>query len=886
MIKILKRKIGEEMNRENTLPGRSLQGRGAALQPYLLAAGTVTLLFLLLMVLCQLYPFGDKSLASSDAENQYLNFCTYFRNSFFNNNDLQYSFSTVLGGNIQGLLAYYLGSPLYFLFLLFSEEQILLALHLVIYLKLLIAAMTFCAWAGYHRKGNPWMRAALSVCYAYMGYTVTFYSLLSWLDAVVLLPLVVLGLERLVESRKPLVYLLSLGVTIMVNYYVGFMVCLAAVLSYAAILFVHPAGMWKALKRSIVPFTLSSLLAGALSAWVLLPTLLSMPESRVQQMENAVDTMHVNFPFLHFFTKFFTGTTSAEQFFDGLPTVFVGIIPLVLVVLFFLNPGVRRRWKAAAAGLLLVLLFSFHNSTLNIVWHGFTRNRMFNYRYSFVFSFVMLAVAWYSTCQWKALNPGVLLRCFGVLMTGTLLVFTFTYPYGSATTLYFDLTLMVVGLGLMVAALQGRRLAVGALACVMALNSLVNGELSISNIDGQFGSAQYSEVTDFRTQMQAAMELIPEDVEFYRIEKTFYRNYCDNMTMNIPGIGNYSSVEQEEAMGFVWKLGLQRYVAWAHYNGDNPVASENLLGLRYLLTDKPLGSGRTDYTLMGTTEAGISVYHNPHALPVVMASATLLAEPGETDGFRFQNACWQSLRPEIGQPVFCRVLRQNTQAAEEAQTYLLTYVMPEAGNAYLHLPGDYTGQERQFSVEVEDEALQINTYQPTYSLGTYHQGEQIILTVHIWGGDVEKTLENLLVYLERPQALTAYCQAVQSTSVEVEKVTSSHLSVQCQVGADTPYLVSTIPYDESWQVTVDGTPVQTLKNWGAMLAFAVEPGSHTIELRYSVPGKTAGWAITVTAATVVASGAVLVAVREKKRRKTACGLADGEQELPPAGEGE
>ena len=212
--------------------------------------------------------------------------------------------------------------------------------------------------------------------------------------------------------------------------------------------------------------------------------------------------------------------------------------------------------------------------------------------------------------------------------------------------------------------------------------------------------------------------------------------------------------------------------------------------------------------------------------------------------------------------------------------------MPEAGNAYLHLPGDYTGQERQFSVEVEDEALQINTYQPTYSLGTYHQGEQIILTVHIWGGDVEKTLENLLVYLERPQALTAYCQAVQSTSVEVEKVTSSHLSVQCQVGADTPYLVSTIPYDESWQVTVDGTPVQTLKNWGAMLAFAVEPGSHTIELRYSVPGKTAGWAITVTAATVVASGAVLVAVREKKRRKTACGLADGEQELPPAGEGE
>lgn len=137
-----------------------------------------------MMFCCKLYPFGYRSLASSDGRGQYLNFYAYFRNTFFSNNNFDYSFSTVLGANIRGLYAYYLGSPLYFLFALFPERQILLALHVIIYLKFLAAALSFCAWSGYRKKGNPWMRVALSVCYAFIGYNVTFYSLLSWLDAV------------------------------------------------------------------------------------------------------------------------------------------------------------------------------------------------------------------------------------------------------------------------------------------------------------------------------------------------------------------------------------------------------------------------------------------------------------------------------------------------------------------------------------------------------------------------------------------------------------------------------------------------------------------------------------------------------------------------------
>ena len=840
------------------------------LVPYLLAAGIVTVLFLATMLACKIYPFGDKSLASSDAKSQYINFYSYFRNIFFSNNNLDYSFSTVLGDNIQGLYAYYLGSPLYLLFALFPENLILLALHLIIYLKLLIAAMTFCAWAGYRKKGNLWMRAALSACYAFIGYGVTFYSLLSWLDAMALLPLVALGLERLVRERKPLVYIIGLAVTIMANYYVGFAVCLAAILTYCALLFVNAEGPIKGLKQTVLPFSVSSLLAGALSAWALLPAVMALPESRLQDTEKMLELMRGNFPFLSFFSKLFTGTTSYDQFFNGLPTVFVGIIPLVLVILFFLNPGIRRLWKVAAAGVLLVLFFSFHNSVLNVIWHGFTRNRMFNYRYSFVFSFFMLAIAWDSVCHWRSLPNGAFTRCIAIVVPISLLVFDTGYEYGSTTTLYFDLILMVVGLALIFYASRDRRFSTCALVCLMAINCLANAKLSVSNVSSKFDTVLQSERTNFIAETKKALELIPRDGLLYRVEKTFYQTYCDNMALNINGISNYSSVEQEPSMNFIWKLGMSRYIAWGHFSGDNPVASESLLSIRYLLTKDGLRPGRENYSLVGTTEEGISVYDNPYVLPMVMASTTLLPTLDEEDGFRYQNACWRSLQPEIAQDIFMEAQRK-TQTLKDGSTYLLTYEMLKAGSAYLHLPGNYADLERTFTAELlreggeESEVLQINSFQPTYSLGNYEQGETLTLVIRLLAEGSTAELDSMRVYIEDSEVLAAYSQAVRSTPIQIQKVTSSHLAVQCQVGADSPYLVSTIPYDENWTVTVDGKKVQVIQNWNCMLAFAVDPGNHTIELHYHPRGKAAGLAITLLAA-VITLGGTAWSIKKRKER--------------------
>lgn len=100
--------------------------------------------------------------------------------------------------------------------------------------------------------------------------------------------------------------------------------------------------------------------------------------------------------------------------------------------------------------------------------------------------------------------------------------------------------------------------------------------------------------------------------------------------------------------------------------------------------------------------------------------------------------------------------------------------------------------------------------------------------------------------------------------MQVTRRTGSFLTVQFETTGEMPYVVTTIPFDSGWEVLVDGTPVQPVENWGAMLAFRTEPGVHTAELRYHVPGRALGIGISLAAL-----GAAAVWMGVKRRKKPA-----------------
>ena len=97
--------------------------------------------------------------------------------------------------------------------------------------------------------------------------------------------------------------------------------------------------------------------------------------------------------------KLFFGEADVEEIYSGGPNVYVGPLLLLLSCLYFSLGGVSKKQKGAAAVVLLVYYLSFTLHFPNRVWHLLANNHMFGFRYSFSFSFFLIAFA--GECWWK-----------------------------------------------------------------------------------------------------------------------------------------------------------------------------------------------------------------------------------------------------------------------------------------------------------------------------------------------------------------------------------------------------------------------------------------------------------------------------------------------------
>ena len=107
--------------------------------------------------------------------------------------------------------------------------------------------------------------------YALCTYSIAYQQNILWLDGVILLPLMALGIERIAGGGRPWLYMGSLALGILTDYYIGYMLCIFSVLYF---LF-YTLGGFAAPGARALPMLASyagaSLLAAGLAAVLLLP---------------------------------------------------------------------------------------------------------------------------------------------------------------------------------------------------------------------------------------------------------------------------------------------------------------------------------------------------------------------------------------------------------------------------------------------------------------------------------------------------------------------------------------------------------------------------------------------------------------------------------------
>ncbi len=603
------------------------------------------LIMYLIYIALGIHPFGNGTVLILDLNAQYIYFFEALRNLVYGEGSMLYSFFRSLGGEFMGMYAYYLASPLSYIVALFPQENMLEAMLTLILLKVGLCGFSFGFYLHKHTKNpNKAITIAFSVLYSLSAYAVVYQSNVMWLDALIWLPVIAYGIEQLIKNGRYKLFVIALAMSIMSNYYIGYMTCFFVVIYYFYYYFanskeeINPHKQKLHFLRSFARITCFSLLAVAISAFIILGAYYSLSFGKSTFTEpNWI--FKEKFDILDFLTKFLPGAYDTVRP-AGLPFVYCGIITVILVPVYFASRKISAREKIFSLIFILIFILSFIASPLDLIWHGFQAPNWLNYRYSFMLCFFLLVIAYKGFGNLKEVGTKFIIGATALIIIFVAICDKLDFPSyveneGELSTLQTVwltiIAVLAVAIVLCLIIRQNNFKKRGTFSCILSIvicieifcssiSCLATYALDVGGYGGGYtalinNSTGYKNYTEFLGNLRPIVNDLKEmDTGFYRMEKLVHRKVNDNMALGIRGISNSTSTLHADSIAFLKTLGYSARSHRSIYYGGTPV-NDSLLGIKYVIDKKD--SNKLDYYYdVAATNGMYSAYLNPYALSI------------------------------------------------------------------------------------------------------------------------------------------------------------------------------------------------------------------------------------------------------------------------------
>ena len=610
------------------------------------------------------YPFGNKSLMTVVFDQQYISFYGLLKNAILSGDlsSLTYSFTKSIGGEMIGELGYYLMSPFNIIYVLLPLKYIGLSVFLTIWLRYGAFGLSFAHLLIKRYKGaesKRWMVPLFATAYALSGMLVSYQMNVIFYDAMFMLPLVILYLEQLLDGKAAYRYAFVLGLTVFLQFYMGYMISLFVVLYacyYLSPRFSIP-GTWKVkLKHYAQPLWdvfLYSILGAAAASILFVPVFFNLIESKGQAGGAMTFSMAFQINPLGILSKLTIGGFDAQSGWaagPNLPNIYIGALGFIGFILYFTSRRIvkERRW---AAGVVTLIFFtSFVNEFVSKIWHMGQNPAGFFFRFSWLFSFFMLLLAYQALKEpFKISRRGKLLSVVSLVLSAIYLYTKdFTYlpkKQPEALTLFINshfiaiVTLvvsvtatgfylywersaksqkekervLVIATGSVVVLLLLLQtgylftrvvltlltyLAVLALLrpgmirlAVILLSTLTVFELGYNTYLSQvtFSYANVDKFVDGTLSVKRVTDKIQENADepFYRIATTFAYSRTTPSLIGYPGLSTFSSNLERSTMNHFAYMGDQAGDEAIEYENGTPL-TDALYGIRYYMDIKDM----------------------------------------------------------------------------------------------------------------------------------------------------------------------------------------------------------------------------------------------------------------------------------------------------------
>jgi uncharacterized membrane protein YfhO len=794
-----------------------------------------------------IYPGSEKTILASDALSQTSNFFASFNNALHGKQSFLYTWYGSLGLNYWSFMAYYINGIFSPLVYFFDNSQIPDALYMILLLKFGAIGGSFWVMSDHLFKVPQWSKLLLSVSFALSGFSIAYSPQQMWLDGLMYLPLVILGIHRLMDQRKPAVLFISYLLLFLSNFYMAFMIGVFSFLYVFCRFIIAP----KKYQSTLIPYLVTSLLAGGASMVTILPTLLDL-KNNGESLTKLTGFFTNDTGIWDIPVKTLVGVYDTSKY-GSAPFLYFGLLGTIFCLFYFVSPKIPRKNKFVYGGLFCLLIASVYIEPLNLFWHGFHAPNMFLFRFSFLFSFLGLLLAGFGLEKVTKEDSGRMVNIvIGMIFVYVLIVFLANrrrYDFLDKSSVLASVVLLIVYLLIL---LLKDRFKIKQSRWLVLLIMVFIGEMTLNAqrlVEGIATEWRYPERIAYEQNYQDVHQLVEwtknENDTLYRMANLNSSSRNESFIHGYSGVSMFSSIRNRHSSIYMNELGFRstgtnltiQYI-------NNTLVMDALLGIKYNLAQND--PNKFGFTLK-KTEGKYGVYENEFALPLgmltdqgiydknVVKNQTELLQylSGKTDSFFYFSEIETIKEENVQIEDHDSVLFYSKTAPNKVRTITYSVDVPARSQAYLSLYGQGAEVDVKTKVNGVENWAGLEGTGQYYNLGFYEKAQTVEVEVSFTGERV--------VHLVKPNAMfinvDTFKEAIEKVKAKGVSFETDGRTAEAEVNNEKDQVIlTTIPYDKGWQATIDGEKVDIPTFKDAFLALPVPKGSHKIKFVFVPQG--------------------------------------------------
>ena len=805
------------------------------LKKYLPEILTFIVPILIMLISCivnKTYPFGKEILPKYDGYYQYAGFTSYYKNVLLGNESLFYSFKGLLGYNFYATSIYYMFNPTNLLCIFSTSENILEYYTFIILLRIGLSGFTMCKYLKYKFKNQSNLRYIIfSISYALMAYNVCYFFNYMYFDTVVLFPIVVLGLDKLIYERKNRLYIISLTLSIISNFYIGYMVCI-----FSLLYFIYNIVIYKLDKNIIKDFIISSLLSGFMCMIIIIPEASELLKGKaLLYASSKAEYFKFNMNFLNIFYKFLPGSTSNYDLEYGMVNIYVSLFVIILVIKYFFNKKISKKERITTLIFILFFLLSISFNLLDFAWQLFQKPIWYPNRYIFTFSFFLITIAMkeITNITYKTNIKENLIIIISFILLTLYSIISLKIHNDNLKIISYILGIILI---LQYTFFLNNKNAKYLLVMLFFIEVTTNAIFTLKIMGKTTTMTQYKTNEEINEKaVKHIKEIENKDNNFYRMELSTSTVHNSPSLLNYNGINHFNSVKNAKTLNFLNKFNYQvTDDTSVEFNNYNPYLT-SLLGIKYI-------NGSKD-------EMYYENVYNENPYMYLNKDALSLGYMIYNKEFKESNSSYQNTENLINSMLNTDIKRykvidnfngKDTEIKEIdnkkyviSKTSIKIEIEDKASNSMFLIPSRNISFVASYSIFINDEEIKdaVIKQSPIF----INKGDTYKIIIK---SNLSKTeLNSLKWYQINYDKYIETINELKKNEFNITKYNKdNHIEGNIDVNNDKNVLLLTIPYDKGWNIYVDDNKVNYDICFDSFICLDLDKGKHNIKMNYVPSG--------------------------------------------------